>query len=68
MRSHFDRQLAALNSELTQMGEMCEEAIAIASRALTAGGVKLTDQVISLDGEINRMERARWSQKALMLL
>ena len=39
------------------MGAMCEEAIAVASRALTTGNVKLTDQVMSLDGEINHMER-----------
>lgn len=58
MRSHFDEQLATLNKELTQMGAMCEEAIAIASKALTTGDVKLTDTVFALDGEINRIERA----------
>lgn len=57
MRSHFDEQLAMLNNELTQMGAMCEEAISVASKALTTGNVKLTDQVLSLDGEINHMER-----------
>jgi len=57
MRSRFDEQLATLNKELTQMGAMCEETIAIASKALSMGDVKLTDKVLSLDGEINRMER-----------
>ena len=57
MRSRFDEQLATLNKELTQMGAMCEEAIAIASKALITGEVKLADKVLSLDGEINRMER-----------
>ena len=57
MRSRFDEQLATLNQELTRMGAMCEEAIAIASKALTAGEAKLTDKVLSLDGEINHMER-----------
>jgi len=57
MRSHFDEQLATLNSELTQMGAMCEEAIAAASKALITGNVRLTDKVLSLDGEIDRMER-----------
>lgn len=57
MRSHFDEQLAMLNHELTRMGAMCEEAIAVASKALTVGDTKLADQVLSLDGEINRMER-----------
>ncbi|MCM1048507.1 MAG: phosphate signaling complex protein PhoU [Clostridiales bacterium] len=57
MRSRFDKQLATLNNELTQMGAMCEEAIAIASKALTMGDAALADKVISLDGEINQMER-----------
>ena len=57
MRSRFDQQLATLNQELTRMGAMCEETIAIASKALTTGEVKLTDKVLSLDGEINHMER-----------
>lgn len=57
MRSRFDEQLATLNKELIQMGAMCEEAIALASKALTTGDEKLTDRVIALDGEINRMER-----------
>lgn len=57
MRSRFDEQLATLNKELTQMGAMCEEAIAALSKALMTGDARLTDKVISLDGEINRMER-----------
>ncbi len=57
MRSRFDEQLATLNNELTQMGAMCEEAIAIASKALTTGDTKLTDKVLSLDEEINQMQR-----------
>ncbi|MCM1101391.1 MAG: phosphate signaling complex protein PhoU [Clostridium sp.] len=58
MRSRFDEQLATLKRELTQMGAMCEEAIAIASKALMTGDTVLTEQVVSLDGEIDRMERA----------
>lgn len=57
MRNRFDEQLAMLNNKLTQMGAMCEEAISVASKALTTGNVKLTDKVLSLDGEINQMER-----------
>ncbi|MCM1126411.1 MAG: phosphate signaling complex protein PhoU [Lachnospiraceae bacterium] len=57
MRSRFDEQLATLNKELTQMGAMCEEAIAIASSALVMGDAKLTDKVFTLDGEIDQMER-----------
>ncbi|MCI8668671.1 MAG: phosphate signaling complex protein PhoU [Lachnospiraceae bacterium] len=57
MRSRFDEQLAILNNELTRMGAMCEEAIAVASKALTMGDAKLADKVLSLDGEINQKER-----------
>ena len=32
MRNRFDRQLAQLNRELTEMGALCEEVIALASR------------------------------------
>ncbi|MCM1387001.1 MAG: phosphate signaling complex protein PhoU [Bacillus sp. (in: Bacteria)] len=56
MRSCFDRQLTMLHNELTRMGAMCEEAIAAASKALSAGDGKLADKVLSLDGEIDRME------------
>lgn len=58
MRSRFDEQLAMLNHELTRMGAMCEEAIETASRALAMGNAGLTEQVLFLDGEIERMERA----------
>ena len=37
MRSHFDEQLAELNRELIAMGALCEEAIAIAAKALMTG-------------------------------
>ena len=56
MRSRFDEQLAMLNKELTQMGAMCEEAIAAASKALTMGDKKLAAKVLSLDGGLNRLE------------
>lgn len=57
MRSRFDEQLVTLHNELTRMGAMCEEAIAVASKSLIMGDAKLTDKVFSLDGEINQMER-----------
>ncbi len=57
MRSRFDEQLATLNKELIQMGALCEEGIAIASRALTAGDARLSRKVVLLDEEIDRMER-----------
>ena len=57
MRSHFDEQLAQLSRELTEMGALCEEVIALASRALTEGEPELAVQVAPLDAEIDRKER-----------
>ena len=37
MRSKFDEQLARLNNEMIEMGALCEEAIALAAQAITAG-------------------------------
>ena len=37
MRSHFDEQLAQLSRELTEMGALCEEVIALSAKALTDG-------------------------------
>ena len=37
MRRQFDQQLALLNRELIEMGALCEEVIALASKALTEG-------------------------------
>ena len=37
MRNYFDEQLALLNTELIEMGALCEDIIAITPRALEAG-------------------------------
>ncbi len=68
MRSRFDEQLALLNKELIEMGAMCEEAIALAAKALTEGDVKLAAKVSPLEGEIDRMERTVESQCIKLLL
>ena len=57
MRSRFDEQLALLNRELIEMGSLCEEVIALASRALTEGDRELAAKVAPLDEEINQKER-----------
>lgn len=57
MRSKFDQQLATLNQELIQMGAMCQQAIALAARALTTGQIDLIEQVDALEAEIDQMER-----------
>ena len=57
MRNKFDEQLALLNTELIQMGALCEEAISKAAKALEAGDPALAEQVKPLEGEIDQMER-----------
>lgn len=57
MRNRFDEQLALLNRELTQMGAMCEEAIAYAAKALTTGDASFIEKTVSIDNEIDEMER-----------
>ena len=47
MRSHFDEQLAELNRELIAMGALCEEAIAIAAKALMTGDTCLAAKVFA---------------------
>ena len=58
MRSRFDEQLALLNRELIEMGSLCEEVIALASRARTEGDRELAAKVAPLDEEIDQKERA----------
>lgn len=58
MRSRFDEQLDLLNKELIEMGSLCEEAIAVASKALMDGDVELAKRVAPLDEEICKMERS----------
>ena len=40
MRSNFDRQLSELNRSLIEMGAMCEEIIALATKALAEGDME----------------------------
>ena len=57
MRNKFDQQLAQLNHEMIEMGALCEEVIALSSRALTEGNVTLAAKVAPLDSEIDHKER-----------
>ena len=57
MRIRFDEQLALLNEELIQMGALCEQAIAQASRALLDSDDTLAHSAIAVDKEIDQMER-----------
>ena len=57
MRSRFDEQLALLNKEMIEMGALCEEVIALASKALTEADPELAKRVAPLDAEIDQKER-----------
>ena len=58
MRSRFDEQLALLNKEMIEMGALCEEVIALASKALTEADPELAKKVGPLDAEIDQKERS----------
>lgn len=57
MRSRYDEQLSLLNRQLIEMGALCEEAIALAARALLLGDKDLAARVLPLENEINQKER-----------
>ena len=57
MRNRFDRQLDLLNEELTAMGAMCEESIALVAKALSDGDLTLAETVRSESETIDSMER-----------
>ena len=57
MRNRFDEQLFELNRELIEMGAMCEEAIAMAAKALRTGDMALARKVRENGANIDQMER-----------
>ena len=57
MRNRFDEQLFELNREIIEMGAMCEEAIASAAKALSAGDIALAEKVRTNSSAIDQMER-----------
>ena len=68
MRNRFDEQLFALNREIIEMGAMCEEAIALAAKALTGGDVGLAGKVKENSNAIDQMERDIESRCMKLLL
>ena len=57
MRNKFDRQLQILEEQLIHMGELCESAIANATKALSDGSMEQAKAVINADAEIDEMEK-----------
>ena len=68
MRRKFDEQLALLNRELIEMGALCEEVIALSSKALTELDKTLAAKVAPLDTEIDQKERTIESMCLKLLL
>ena len=57
MRSRFDEQLMQLNTELIQMGALCEDAISTAIYSLMEGDRHAAGKVSDVETEIDQMER-----------
>lgn len=57
MRSRFDEQLERLNTELIEMGALCEEAIDSAAHALSRRDKERIRHTLDMEAEIDRKER-----------
>lgn len=57
MRNRFDKQLQLLDEQLTHMGELCEIAIAKATKALQEGNLEQARAIMDADEEIDQMEK-----------
>ena len=57
MRNRFDEQLNTLNNELITMGALCEEAISSATKLLIDNDVKMKENVLDADKQIDQKER-----------
>ena len=57
MRNRFDTQLELLNTELIEMGALCENAIAFAAKALVEDDKDAITQAIQLEKDIEQKER-----------
>lgn len=57
MRNHFDEQLALLNTELIEMGMLCEESLSHTLKALVNKDIETAKKVKPLSYKIDRKER-----------
>jgi len=57
MSNKFDEQLDLLKTQMIQMGALCEEAIASATKALINGDMELAKKVITTDEDIDHKEK-----------
>jgi len=68
MRNRFDEQLFELNREIIEMGAMCEEAIASATKAFITGDMALAAKICENSSSIDQMERDIESRCMKLLL
>ena len=59
MRNRFDRQLAQLGEELTEMGAKCENAIATAAKALFERDEQMIRDTVAAELEIEGIATVR---------
>lgn len=57
MRNRFDRQLKELNEELVEMGTRIENAIQDAVNAMVGQDIEKAKEIISMDEEVDQMQR-----------
>lgn len=57
MRNRFDRQLKELNEELVEMGTRIENAIQDAVNAMVSQDIEKAKEIISMDEEVDHMQR-----------
>ncbi|MDR2505535.1 MAG: phosphate signaling complex protein PhoU [Oscillospiraceae bacterium] len=57
MRKNYEKQLDEMHTCLIRMGALCEDAIACAARALLEGGEETRMKAISLEHDIDMIER-----------
>ena len=57
MRNRFDEQLNTLHNELITMGALCEEAISSAVKLLVDNDMKMKENVLETDRQIDQKER-----------
>lgn len=57
-RKEYDLQLAELHTMLTDMGQLCQEVITLATRTLQTEEDSLYEQVFGLDAKIDRAQTA----------
>lgn len=57
MRNKFEEQLNTLNNELITMGALCEEAISSAVKLLIDNDVKMKENVLDSDKQIDQKDR-----------